>query len=183
MTDFDHVLSCARRGDEEALSSLYRGLYPGFLRYAAAVGASDAEDVAADAWLDVARSLGRFHGDESDFRAWAYTIVRRRHLDRRRSAARRRTDPFDPSELGDPYAVGDVEEDAFEALGAEWAVRLIVTSLSRDQAEVVLLRVLGDLSVDQVAQITGKRAGTIRVLQHRALRRLARALEREGVTR
>jgi RNA polymerase sigma-70 factor, ECF subfamily len=182
MTDFDHVLSCARRGDEDALATLYRGIYPGFLRYTAAVGASDPEDVAADAWLDVARSLGRFHGDEANFRAWAFTIVRRRHLDRLRSSARHRTDPVDPSDLTDPLAVGDVEDDALASLGAEWAIRLIVTSLSRDQAEVVLLRVLGDLSVDQVAEIMGKRPGTVRVLQHRAIRRLGRTLQREGVT-
>jgi RNA polymerase sigma-70 factor, ECF subfamily len=182
MTGFDQVLSCARRGDDEALTTLYRGIYPGFVRYATAVGASDPEDVAADAWLDVARSLGRFHGDESSFRAWAFTIVRRRHLDRLRSSARRRTDPVDPSDLSEPLAIGDAEEDALASLGAEWAIRLIVTSLSRDQAEVVLLRVLGDLSVDQVAEIMDKRPGTIRVLQHRAIRRLGRTLQREGVT-
>ena len=183
MTDFDHVLSCAREGDEDALTVLYRSIYPGFLRYARAVAPSTAEDIAADAWLDVARSLDRFRGDEPDFRAWAFTIVRRRHLDRRRSSARRRTEPVDPAELTDPLAVGDVEEDALASLGASWAIRLITTSLSRDQAEVVLLRVLGDLSVEQVAAIMGKRSGTIRVLQHRGLRRLAEALRRQGVTR
>jgi RNA polymerase sigma-70 factor, ECF subfamily len=183
MTDFDHVLSCAREGDEDALTSLYRGLYPRFVRYVGAVMPSSAEDVAADAWLDVARSLGRFRGGESDFRAWAFTIVRRRLLDLRRAQARRRTDPVDPFALTEPVEGGNVEDEAIGSLEASWAVRLITSSLSRDQAEVVLLRVLGDLSVAQVAEIMGKRAGAIRVLQHRGLRRLAEAVRREGVTR
>jgi RNA polymerase sigma-70 factor, ECF subfamily len=183
MTDFDQVLSFARAGDEDALTTLYRRLFPRFVRYAAAVTPSGAEDIAADAWLDVARSLGRFRGDESDFRAWAFTIMRRRVLDDRRRNARRRTEPVDPFALTEGQEVGNVEDEAIASLEAAWAVRLITTSLSPDQAEVVLLRVLGDLSVDQVAEIMGKRSGTIRVLQHRGLRHLADSLRREGVTR
>jgi RNA polymerase sigma-70 factor, ECF subfamily len=183
MSDFDHVLSAALDGDDDALVFLYRSLYPRFVRYASAVVPASAEDVAADAWLDIARSLSRFHGDDSDFRAWAFTIVRRRVLDLLRASARRRTEPRDPFDLDDPLAVGNVEDEAVASLEASWAIRLIVSSLPHDQAEVVLLRVLGDMGVDQVAAIMGKPAGTIRVLQHRALKRLAGTLEREGVTR
>ena len=183
MADFPQVLAAAREGDEDALADLYRSLYPRFVRYAGAVIPSAAEDIAADAWLDVARSLGRFRGDGSAFRAWAFTIVRRRVLDLRRTGARRRTDPVDPIDLIDAGGVGNVEEEAVVSLEASWAVDLITSSLSQDQAEVVLLRVLGDLSVDQVADLLGKRPGTIRVIQHRALRRLAEALRREAVTR
>ena len=78
---------------------------------------------------------------------------------------------------------GDVEDEALASLGAAWAIRLITASLTHDQAEVVLLRVIGDLDVEQVASIMGKRPGTVRVLQHRGLRRLAETLRREGVTR
>jgi RNA polymerase sigma factor (sigma-70 family) len=182
MADFEYVLSAAREGDEDALADLYRSLYPRFVRYAGAVVPSSAEDVAADAWLDVARSLGRFRGDESAFRGWAFTILRRRVLDLRRTGARRRTDPIDPFDLIGAADVGNVEEEATESLEASWAIDLIRSSLSHDQAEVVLLRVLGDLSVDQVAELLDKRPGTVRVLQHRALRRLAEALRREPVT-
>jgi RNA polymerase sigma-70 factor, ECF subfamily len=182
MMDFDQVLPAALEGDEDALGALYRSVYPRFVRYVSAVAPESAEDVAADAWLDVARGLGRFRGDELAFRSWAFTIVRRRLLDLQRSRARRRTEPVDPHELADPRAVADVEDEALASLGASWAIRLITSSLSPDQADVVLLRVLGDLDVEQVAAIMGKRPGTIRVLQHRALRRLAEALRREGVT-
>jgi RNA polymerase sigma-70 factor (ECF subfamily) len=58
-----------------------------------------------------------------------------------------------------------------------------VARLPDDQAEVVALRVLAGLSAEQVAEIVGKRAGAVRVLQHRGLRRLANELTAEGVTR
>jgi RNA polymerase sigma factor (sigma-70 family) len=183
MAGFDLVLSAAREGDEEALADLYRSIYPRFVRYAGAVDPSSAEDVAADAWLDVARSLGRFRGDESDFRAWAFTIVRRRMLDLRRRGVRRRTDPVDPLDLIATGDVGNVEDEAVVSLEASWAIDLITSALTRDQADVVLLRILADLSVDQVAELLDKRPGTVRVIQHRALRRLAEALRRERVTR
>jgi RNA polymerase sigma-70 factor, ECF subfamily len=183
MGDFKDVLHAARGGDDRALGELYRGIYPRFLRYARAFASGSAEDIASDAWLDVARGLHRFRGDESAFRSWAFTIARRRALDLQRSNARRRTDPADPHGLLDAAPGGNVEDEALASLGASWAIRLIVDALSTEQAEVVLLRVIGDLDVGQVAAIMGKRPGTIRVLQHRGLRRLAETLRREGVTR
>jgi len=59
----------------------------------------------------------------------------------------------------------------------------VTATLSADQAEVVLLRVLGGLGVEQVAELVGKRPGTVRVLQHRALRRLHAELAKGHVTR
>ena len=58
-----------------------------------------------------------------------------------------------------------------------------IATLPSDQAEVLLLRVIADLSVQEVATIVGKRPGAVRALQLRALRRLARELSGEPVTR
>ena len=63
------------------------------------------------------------------------------------------------------------------------AAAFVSATLAHDQAEVILLRVLGGLDVDQVAALLGKRPGTIRVMQHRGLRRLNAALETRSVTR
>jgi RNA polymerase sigma-70 factor, ECF subfamily len=181
--DFEAVLVAARDGEEWALTELYRALYPRVVRYLGAVEPSEAEDLATDTWLDVVRGLRRFRGDEDGFRAFAFTIARRRVLDLRRRRARRRTDPRDPRALVSSGPTGNVEDEALSSLGEDWAVRLISSSLPAEQAEVVILRVIGALDVESVARILGKRPGTVRVLQHRALRRLARILQREGVTR
>jgi RNA polymerase sigma-70 factor (ECF subfamily) len=181
--DFESVLAAARDGEGWALTELYRVLYPRIVRYLGAVEPTEAEDVACDAWLDVVRGLGRFRGDEAGLRAFAFTIARRRLLDLRRQRARRRTDPRDPGTLIQAGPTGNVEEEALSSLGTDWAINLITSSLPSEQADVVLLRVIGDLEVDAVAKIVGKRSGNVRVLQHRALRRLARILQKEGVTR
>ena len=67
------------------------------------------------------------------------------------------------------------------------AALALVAELPPDQAEVVALRVLAGLEVAEVARIVGKRPGTVRVLAHRGLRRLAERMEAarlaRGVTR
>ncbi len=159
---------------------LWRDLHPRILRYLrVAVGDSDAEDLASDVWLEVARGLGRFDGDEPAFRAWVFTIARRRVIDAGRRVQRRRTDPMSPQQID---RGADAPDELEARLALDTALRR-VARLPRDQAEVVALRVLAGLSAEQVAEILGKRAGAVRVLQHRALRRLANELAAEGVTR
>jgi RNA polymerase sigma-70 factor (ECF subfamily) len=178
---FDCVLAAARAGAEWALTILYRELHPRVLRYLSARERVEAEDVASEVWLDVASGLHRFEGDEAGFRAWVFTIARRRLLDLRRRAAVRKTAPTPHEMLGGDRGIGNVEEEALAALGTDEALTWIA-DLSPDQADVVLLRVLGDLSVGEVAAIVHKRPGAVRALQHRALRKLARTVSRELVT-
>ena len=181
MDRFDVTLVEARRGDPEALSELYRLLQSPILRYLRALEAREAEDIASEAWLSVITNLDRFRGGESALRAWAFTIARSRLMDYHRRRARRGTVTTSPEELSEHAETGNVEEEALAELSTEEALAQIA-SLPRAQAEVVLLRVIGDLSVRDVATIMGKRPGTIRVLQHRALRSLALRVSRLAVT-
>jgi RNA polymerase sigma-70 factor (ECF subfamily) len=149
--------------------SAVRAVYPRIVAYLRGVEPANA-DLASDTWLDVAPGLVRFRGDKQALRAWAFTIARRRVSDLRRQRARKRIVPTPSDLLKEAGAVGDAEEEAFASLGTDWAFAVITSSLPRDQAEVVLLSVLGDLGANEVAGIVGKRPGTVRVLQHRALR-------------
>jgi RNA polymerase sigma-70 factor (ECF subfamily) len=178
---FDFVLAAAQEGAEWVLTILYRDLHPRVLRYLSAREPVEAEDVASETWLDVATGLHRFQGDEAGFRAWVFTIARRRLLDLRRRAAVRTTTPIPHEMLGGDRGIGDVEGEALAALGTDEALARIA-DLPPDQADVVLLRVLGDLSVGEVASIVHKRPGAVRALQYRALRRLARTVSRDLVT-
>jgi RNA polymerase sigma-70 factor (ECF subfamily) len=110
-----------------------------------------------------------------------FTIARRRLLDLRRRSTVRRAKPVPLELLGGDRGVGDVEEEALASLEADAALALIAC-LPPDQADVILLRVLGDLSVADVARIVDKGPGAVRALQYRALRSLARIITREGVT-
>jgi RNA polymerase sigma-70 factor (ECF subfamily) len=180
-TEFEERLTAAQSGHGSALGELFHDLHPRVFRYLRALEPNEAEDIASDTWLAVANALPVFQGDEQGLRALAFTIARRKLIDFQRRRARHPTVSMEPERLADDTPVGDVEEEAIASLATEAALER-VGSLPSDQAEVILLRVLGGLPVDEVAQILGKRPGTIRVTQHRALRRLAGELTPEVVT-
>lgn len=178
---FASVLDAARTGADWALASLYQGLHPAVLGYLRTREPADAEDLASETWIGVAEGLSRFSGDETDFRRWVFTIARRRLVDHRRRLIRRATSPAPAEAIEAAMRSGDAEAEAMTELSTEAALALIGT-LPPDQADVVLLRVLGGFDAAEVASIMGKRPGTVRVLQHRALTRLAGIVSREAVT-
>lgn len=170
---FASVLSRAQEGCGDSVAAIYRAFHPPLLRFLRFQEPSEAEDLAATVWMTVARTIGGFEGDDRAFRAWMFTIARRRLVDLRRSRARRQTVPvasFEESGQADPRS--------FEAEHAGGdSLRRALGSLSEAQAEVVALRVVCDLSVDEVASLVGRTPEAVRQLQHRALRRLATTLD------
>ena len=164
------------------LAALYSELHPGLLRYLRSVAPGSAEDLAADVWVEVAASAHRFQGDQGAFRGWIYTIARRRVIDGQRRAGRRRTDSVAFDRLAGYSGSDRPDELALDRVATEAAIAYVLAVLSPDQAEVVLLRVVGGLQVSQVAELLGKRPGTVRVLQHRGLRRLAGDTVREAMS-
>jgi RNA polymerase sigma-70 factor (ECF subfamily) len=182
LVDFDAVLGAAQRGDEQAVAAIYREFQPRLAGFLRAREPRAADDIEGEVWLAVAQGLTRFTGGQEAFRAWIFSIAHRRLADHRRTAARRGTVPVPTEDLERP-AANDSEKLALENVSTAAATAFVTATLSPDQAEVVLLRVIGGLDVDQVAELLGKRPGTIRVLQHRALRRLQAELEKGRVTR
>jgi RNA polymerase sigma-70 factor (ECF subfamily) len=176
------VLVAAQGGDEQAFAVLWRELQPAVLRYLRVAAPAAAEDLAADTWVSVIRGLGRFRGDEQDFRTWVFTVARRRAIDWHRQAARRPAGSVPIEVLAERPAPDDPAAEVLEAQSTRAALALLA-ELPADQAEVVALRVVGGLEVAEVARIVGKRPGAVRVLAHRGLRRLAQRLERAGLAR
>jgi RNA polymerase sigma-70 factor (ECF subfamily) len=86
-----------------------------------------------------------------------------------------------PPEIERLGPLGDAEEDALRALSAERVGRLLA-QLSPDQQNVILLRVLGELTCEQVAEVVGKSAGAVKALQRRGFEAIRRDLEKERVT-
>ena len=180
--EFAATLARAQGGDEEAAARLFRDLQPLLLRYLrVTVAPGAAEDVAGDTWLDVVAGLDRFSGGEMQFRAWLFTIARHRAIDAARARERRpRTVPLAGSRAGERLTTPDTAEVAAERAATRAALAL-VAALPRDQAEIIMLRVMAGLDTRTVARIVGKKPGTVSVTAHRALRRLAAMIDRAGV--
>jgi len=173
------ALLAAQAGDESGFVTLYRTLHPLILRYAGALVGADAEDVVAEAWLQVARDLPRFSGGVDAFRGWLSTVVRNRALDHLRARARRPIVLDDVVALADHPAGDDTADAAVERLETARAIAL-VARLPREQAEAVLLRAVIGLGVGHTAAVLGKRPVAVRVAAHRGLRRLAAMLSEPG---
>jgi len=181
--EFSEVLAAAQAGDERAADVLFMAHQPFLLRYLRSQERRTAEDLAGEVWLAAAQGLADFRGDGTDFRAWLFSIARRRVADHRRRGIRRRTDSVDPETFAEMEAVGDTEETAVDRVSAQEAVDLMVRHLSRDQAEVLIFRVVADLDAARTAVLMGRSESWVRTTQQRALQRLARRLGREsGVT-
>ncbi|WP_424861845.1 RNA polymerase sigma factor [Streptomyces sp. MMS24-I29] len=172
----------AQGGDEDAFRTVYRAVQPRLLGYIRTlVGESDAEDVASEAWLQIARDLDRFSGDADRFRGWAARIARNRALDHLRMRGRRPAIGGDESELSDRPAASDTADEAMEAL-ATGSTMSLIAQLPQDQAEAVVLRVVVGLDAKSAAQTLGKRPGAVRTAAHRGLKRLAELLRVNGAS-
>ncbi|HZA78010.1 MAG TPA: sigma-70 family RNA polymerase sigma factor [Acidimicrobiales bacterium] len=182
---FDAVLAAARTGAPWAIERMFIALSPVVEGYLRVQGSTEPEDLTSEVFLAVIRNLSGFDGDERGFRSWVFTIAHRRLLDERRRL-RRRPPPDPLAEAPDQLAAelvapDDVEGTIDRALGAD-RVRALCDRLAPSQREVLLLRLLGDLSIDQTAAAVGKTAGAVKALQRRALLNVARLVEHEGVT-
>ena len=171
-------LARARVGDEDAWRSIYEDLAGTVTGYLAGLGISDAEDLAGEVFLQVARDIHKFEGDESSFRSWVFVIAHRRAIDWRRAMSRR------PATVDRPFpemAGGDVEDEAMERVQTDRLLHLI-DHLSDDQRQVIALRVIADLSLEETATVVRKSVGAVKALQHRALRTMRYKIERGQVS-
>jgi RNA polymerase sigma factor (sigma-70 family) len=176
---FPTVLCAARAGEEWAWAALYRELAAPLFGYLRAQRAPEPDDLLGETFLQLVRDLPQFSGDGRAFRAWAFSLAHHRVIDERRQRARRPVEPVeDAPDRADLR--GDVVEDALAEL-AEERVQRLLDGLSPDQRSVLLLRIVGDLTVEEVARAVGKRPGAVKALQRRGLAAIRRELEREGV--
>jgi len=123
-------------------------------------------------WIDVASSIDRFEGGEEDFRRWFFTIAHHRSVDEVRRSVRR--DKM-AANLDEPVEVGAADE-AYDSSTALARALALLGALPADQAEAIMLRVVNDMSVPDVASIMATSEGNVRVLVHRGLGRLRRKI-------
>lgn len=176
----DAHVAAAARGDSDALGSVYRALAPAVLGYLRAHAVPDAEAVTNDVFVNLLPQLHRVTGGVEGVRRLAFTIARARMIDGIRARARAGLPVAYESAL-DNRVAASAEEDAHAAMAIA-RVQKILAMLPQDQCEVLTLRVVADLSIEQVAAVIGRSPGAVKQLQRRGLIALRRALSEKQVT-
>jgi RNA polymerase sigma factor (sigma-70 family) len=174
---FVGVLTAAQVDAGWAFERLYQDLAPAVFGYLRLQGAREPEDLTSEVFLGAFGRLGTFRGTEEQFRSWVFTIAYRRLVDERRRGKSRPC--ADPSAFeAQDQTGGDVESDALSRLG-EQRVRQLCQTVSPAQREVLLLRLVAGMTLEQVAQMLGKSTGAIKGLQCRGLSTIRAGLERQ----
>ena len=178
--DFEARLSAARSGDAAAWTTLYHELAPLVIGYLRAQHLTDPEDVAGEVFLEVVRDLDRFQGTAENLRSWVLTIAHHRLLDARRRLSRRPRHADDMVEEMILFAQDDPEAETLASLGFR-GLEPALSELTEDQRNVLLLRVIGDLPIAEVARIIDKRPGAVKQLQRRAAAAMRRRLDADAL--
>ncbi|MEM8925754.1 MAG: RNA polymerase sigma factor [Actinomycetota bacterium] len=175
---FASLIDAAKVGDGRAFECLYRWLAPEITRFATVRGAEDAEGLANEVFLRAYQKISRFDGRRDAFRAWIFAITRNLLIDAHRAGARR---PDIATNEVPERSSASADIEALDLLSVQRVARLLA-QLSDDQRDVILLRMVGDLSLQQVALIVDKPVTAVKALQRRGLRRLQSEVLAEVVT-
>lgn len=176
----DELVAAASRGDRDALGSVYAALAPRVLGYLRARAVDDPEGLTNDVFVKLLPQLPRLTGGAEGARKLAFTIARARVVDAVRARARKApTVPYDPD--SDARSVDSAEDEAHSALSRA-RVQAVLDVLPDDQRDVLTLRVVADLSIEQVAEVMGRSTGAIKQLQRRGMLAVRRALQERRVT-
>jgi RNA polymerase sigma-70 factor (ECF subfamily) len=167
-SSFDTVLQAARTGADWAWARIYDDLAPALLRYLTLRGASEPEDLLGDVFVSIVRALSSFEGTEPEFRAWAFKMARNGLIDSWRREGRRRVDYLPDIPASSAGAAPSAEAVAL-LHDSHQRVVAVLAALTADQRDVVYLRIVAGLTLEQVSRVVGKPVTAVKSLQWRAI--------------
>lgn len=171
----DEVVERARTGDATALTTVYEALAPSILAYLRGRGSRDAEGLTQEVFLQLLPKLRKLTGGAAGLRALAFRIAHSRLVDEFRRRSRASEVPY---EADLDRRQHDSAEQA--VIGGPSSVTSLLATLGDEQKTVILLRILGDLSLEETARVIGKSVGAVKQLQRRGLIALRDHAESRG---
>ena len=145
------------------------------------LGAHDVDDLTCEVLLEVFRRTGSFQGSEANFRSWVFTVAHSRLIDERRRRGRRPSCVPIDGDFDRPTSDCPTETEAMRSFEVA-DIEAVCAQLPADQRSVVLLRIIGELSIEQVAEVLGKSPGAVKQLQRRGFESARKIFSRQGVT-
>ena len=179
----DAVVSAANRRDPDAIRIVYEELSGRVLGYLRAKGVADAdaEDLTSEVFVSVIGLLGRITGGADGLSRVVFSIAHARMADYYRGRGRRpETEPYDSAD--DPRQTASPEESVTERMSSQ-QVLAVLRTLPDDHREVLALRFVADLSIEQTAAVIQRSPGAVKQLQRRALLVVRQEVEGSAVTR
>jgi RNA polymerase sigma-70 factor, ECF subfamily len=176
----EDVMAAARKGDGAAFRTIYQELAPIVLGYLRSHGVPDPEAVTSDVFVSVLQRMDRLVGGVGGLRTFVMSVAHARYVDEARRRRRQPQAAYDATL--DPRITGSAEDEALAYVGAA-SILVLLRSLPTDQREVLSLRFVADLAIDDVAAIIGRSPGAVKQLQRRGLLALRRLVAEQAVTR
>src|SRR5688500_18919925 len=151
---FPEILRAAQVGAEWAWRTLYWDLAPSVTGYLRLHGVAEPEDLTGEVFVQLVRGLRSFTGDEKQFRSWVFVIAHHRIADERRPHTRKPSAPAELQTLQQVAPTGNAEEEALSRLSVG-EIRRVLNALSDDQRDIMLLRIVGGLTLEETAGVVG----------------------------
>ena len=183
MTEEEKLIYDAKNGDREAFGLLYDRYAPRIYRFIFLKTGhrSDAEDLLHEVFISAWKGISRYEAGAFPVTSWLYQIARNRVIDHYRAAKggvsldELLENNALPIELASTSS-GILLEALNRKLELHEAMQA-VRALPEEQQTVVIMRFVEDLSPEEVGQAIGKTAGAVRLIQHRAIKKLQTMIE------
>lgn len=176
----EQLLDRARAYDAEALAAIYDRYEAKIFSYIYhRVGnPSVAQDLTSQVFLRMLEAIQNERAWKTSFSGWLYRIAHNLVIDHYRRRGRATQVSFD--DIPALVAKTDDPEHAAERMLAAEGLRTAINRLTEEQAQVVTLRFLEDLSIAEAAATMGKTEGAVKALQYRAVMSLRRLMENQA---
>lgn len=178
--DLNFALVAAARGENWGWTKLYHSLAPTVTGYLRAQGCAEPEDLASEVFVQAVKNINRFHGDFVAFRSWIFCIAHNKLVDDSRYRGRRPVKPS-PDAGSDCVSPVGVEDQVLNNLANDGVLRLIA-ELTADQRSVLFLRIVGELTTEEVARALNKNVTAVKALQRRGLASIRKEMSQQTVS-
>ena len=182
---FQRAVAGARSGRAPAFEWLWHRFSRQVTAFARLQGSDDPEGLANDVFAAAFGRIGDFSGSATNFVSFVFAIARNKINDEHRRRGRRvmisNTEDGFRERLEASNPTHSAEAEALAGLVPETADAL--RRLTDEQREIIFLRLVADLPIEEVASLTGRSVGAVKAMQHRALVRMRREILRGAVSR